>query len=613
MFPADSSLRLASGAVLIGLSALMSLLLALDHLVGLSLPGCGEGGACQQAANSFWGKIRLGGFEWPVSYLGTAYFLSMLAAWIAVRGAAPPIMRYIVRLGALVSLGFCVIVLVERVFCSYCIAAHIGNFAFWMTVESTRAPTARPRRAVTTIATVFALVTLALSVWDRQTRAALRESAERERNVVAHEIIAGAQPQPTPSVSEQAPATEPEPRPPFTGRYRMGPAEAPIRIVMFTDYQCQDCYNLEQQLQELHETRNDISISVKHFPFNSDCNPEVSRTIHRNACWAARAAEAAGALWGPEGFWKMHVWLFERRGVFKTTAELEEGIRQMGYDPAGFVKAMSSEDTLQAIRGDALEAKQLGLYFTPMIFINGVEMRGWTAPGALIRTVEQVAATNPPSRSAAFDRPPLAFEKHVADWRAQPKISLPPDPDPWVLGPTTATVKIVMWGDLQEPWTGQADAIIRAFVARHGDAQYTYRHYPFNSDCNPNVKDRRHPDACRAAMAAEAAGRLAGNDGYWKMHAWLMENQQRFSDEALRAAATEMGIDSDALLAAMAQDDVQTHILQDLRAGKQLPQLRHGMPRGIYGVPTIFVNDRYVPRWRIEDQPVLNAILEDAE
>jgi protein-disulfide isomerase len=398
----------------------------------------------------------------------------------------------------------------------------------------------------------------------------------------------------------------------FTGRYRVGPAEAPIRIVMFTDYQCRDCYDIEKQLQKLYNTRSDISISIKHFPFNSDCNPKITKTQHPNACWAARAAETAGMLWGPEGFWQMHVWLFDRRGVFESTRELEDGIREMGYDPAGFVSVMSSDETLAVVRADAEQAKKLGLHFTPMILINGVELKGWTAPNALIRTVEQVAATNPPARSAAFDRPPLAFEKYVADWREQSQLSLPADKQAWVLGPEQAAVEIVMWGDYQESGTTEADALIRALMAGRSDVQYRYRQYPFNSDCNPNIKTQRHPQACRAALAAEAAGRLAGNDGYWKMHVWLMENRQRFSDEALRTAATELGFDANALFAAMEQDDLQANILDDIRAGKRLPRLRHGMPPGLYGVPTIFVNNRYVPRWRLGDQPVLPDILVEA-
>jgi hypothetical protein len=57
---------------------------------------------------------------------------------------------------------------------------------------------------------------------------------------------------------------------------------------------------------------------------------------------------------------------------------------------------------------------------------------------------------------------------------------------------------------------------------------------------------------------------------------------------------------------------LQANILDDIEAGKQLPQLRHGMPAGLYGIPTIFVNSRYVPRWKLDDKPVLNEILLDA-
>jgi predicted DsbA family dithiol-disulfide isomerase/uncharacterized membrane protein len=606
---AAPALQRAAGAAFLGLGTLMSLLLVLEHFGGLSLPGCGEGGGCEQALDSVWASVRVGGFEWPVSFLGLAYFLSAFVTWIAARGGLPQTFRYLVRLAALGSLGFCVILVLERTFCPYCIAAHIGNFAFWITMESVRIPLSRPRLTVISAVTLFVLVTAALGTMDVQHRAAVRRKAETERGA-ATELIIGQSREQRPSPAEPGLSETDDPL--FTGRYLIGSAEAPIRIVMFTDYQCQDCYNIERQLKELHATRSDISISIKHFPFNSDCNPHVTRSMHSNACWAARAAEAAGMLWGHEGFWRMHAWLFDRRGVFETTAELEDGIREMGYDPTGFTHVMSHEKTLKAVRADAAEAKRLGLYFVPMIFINGVELKGWTAPNALIRTVEQVAATNPPARSAALDRPPLAPEKYVADWREQPQISLPRNAQEWTLGPEDADIEVVMWGDYQESGTRAANAIILAFAAGRSDVGYTYRHFPFNSDCNPGLKERRHPDACQAALAAEAAGRLGGNEGYWKMHAWLMENQQPFNDEALRRAAVDMGIDDGALFSAMTEDGLQANILDDIRAGDRLPKLRHGMPPGIYGVPTIFVNGRFVPRWRLDDRPVLNDILSEA-
>ncbi len=648
--PSTSPWLLVLGAMFAGFALVMSLLLVLEHFGGLSLPGCGPGGACDQAAESVWGKVKLGDFEWPVSHLGLAYFGAVLAAWLASRAATPSVFRYLVRIGALGSLGFCAIIAVEWLLCVYCLAAHAGNFAFWIAVERARSRPARTRLAVLSFIGVFALLTgvLGMLEWqhrDRVLRKGEEELAEATQSIIershraaepatqpaAAEPVAPAVPVTTepaatepaatpPAPSATAPSvdqpvaatTEPAPSPPFVGRYRFGPEAAPIRIVLFTGYQCRDCYSIEQQLMQLMAERNDISVSIKHFPFNKECNPFVERDLHPNACWAARAAEAAGILWGSEGFWKMHHWLFSKHGVFETTAQLEAGIRELGYDPTGFVAVMSGEEPLRRIREDVEEGKALGLFFTPMIFINGVELKGWYAPNALLRTVAEVAATNPPARTAHHDHPPAALEKCVADWRDQPVRPLPADAQAWVQGAADGAIRIVVWGDYQERYTAEVDAIIRAFVARRGDAGYTFRQYPFNSDCNPHLNERRHPQACRAAQAAEAAGQLGGVEAFGKMHAWLMERQGNFNDEALLSVAGEFGLDADAFLAAMGSDAVQAAIADDIQAGKQLPSLRWGTPPGLHAIPTVFINSRYVPRVRLDDKSVLDLILEAA-
>lgn len=605
----------------------MSLMLVLHHFGGAGLPGCGEGSDCDQAANSVWGKIPLGGYQWPVSFIGLAYFFGLLVTWIVARGRFPRGLRFIVRFGVVVSLGFTVILISKGMVCPYCLGAHIGNLAFWIALEMSR--TASPwRLAVPGGAAVFVLVTAVLGVIDAQHRKSVLEKAEDQRSASTQAMIERASPSESPPPQEGAEdsevldllglrsAVEPEesqsPQRGFTGRYRVGPEEAPIRIVIFTDYQCRDCREIERQLTRLYDERTDISISVKHFPFNSQCNRYVSKTLHPNACWAARAAEAAGKLWGPEGFWKMHKWLFDRRGVFETNRVIEDAIREMGYDPTGFVEVMTSAATLDAIRADTDEAKDLGILFTPMIFINGVELKGWNVPNALVRTAEEIAATNPPARSAAFDRPPLAHEKYIDDWRQQPRLDLPPDSQPWTRGPDDARVRVTIWGDYQERGTAQADSIVRAFASGRTDVLYAYRHFPVNSDCNPKVKGSSHPYACRAAKAAEAAGAVAGRDGYWRMHVWLMENRDAFGDQALREAVDDLGLDEDAFFAAMDDDALMENVADDVRAGGLLPSLRHGMPPGVFSVPTIFVNERYVPRWWLDGRSILGEILAEA-
>lgn len=602
-----SPAALTAGAVLAGVGACASLLLALQYLGTVHLPGFAPGGWCTQPGVIAWDRIRSGGFEWPTSYIGLAYFLAVLAAWLAARGAVPRALRYLVRFGALVSLGYVIVIVVTAKACPYCVAVHVGNFAFWLVMEVARTRPTPARISTITAGGVFAVVTIALGVAHARHRAPASAQAESDRGGTVQATTAPSKPEPVAPAASQA-ATEGA----FTGRYPVGPAEAPIRIVVFTGYQCTDCATVEKQLEQLRATRNDVSISIKHFVFNSDCNPYVLRSLHVNGCWAARAAEAAGKLWGPEGFWKMNVWLFNHSGLFDSIQELEAGVRELGYDPAGFVAAMQGEDTLRAILFDEEEAEQLGLFFTPMVFINGVELRGWYATNAVIRAVEQVAASKPPPRSATFDRPPSALEKTIADWREQPQLVLPSGKHARTMGPAEARIKVVLWGDYQEAGTTEADAIIRTFAAGRDDVQYTYRHYPFNSECNPQLQEQRHPNACRAARAAEAAGRLGGDAGFWKMHVWLMENRLQFNDATLRAAVAQMGLSVGVFFGTLEQSDLQDNILDDVVAGTQLPQLRLGAPTGVFSIPTIFVNGRYVLRWKLGDKPVLGDILAES-
>src|SRR4029077_11544325 len=99
--------------------------------------------------------------------------------------------------------------------------------------------------------------------------------------------------------------------------YRRGSERAPIRLVLFDDYECKDCHETELQLAEALQGRSDISVSPKNYPLCKDCNRTIkSAHFHDHACRAAEAAEAAGILGGNEAFWKMRDWLVARSALF---------------------------------------------------------------------------------------------------------------------------------------------------------------------------------------------------------------------------------------------------------------------------------------------------------
>ncbi len=594
------AVRVTVGAVLLLIAAGASLLLAIQSLGSVPLPGCGLESACGRAVNSVWGKVP--GLGWPTSYVGVAYFLGLLAAWFARSGLVPAALRWVVRLGAVASIVLVGAMVQGGYLCPYCFAVHVANFTFAALLEiggrrvtEDAAPQPNPGLSLGVFAGGFVVASAVLAFAHFRHEGAIRASDERDLDASTKQIVDGA----------KAPDGEaPPPGPPFTGRYRLGPEEAPIRIVIISDYQCPDCRQIEQQARQVLANRDDVSFSAKHFPFCMDCNRlvDASRNLHPNACWAARAAETAGMIGGNDAFWKMHHWLFDRGGSF-TDAEIPSGLVELGFDPAPFLSRMQSDEPLRLVLEDIEEAIGLGLRQTPMIFINGVELLGWRAPDALIKAVDQVAATNPPARTAAWDRPPNALEKHIRDWRESRVVSMPPDTSAWTLGDANAPGQVVIWGDYQEPYTAELDRRVRAVIGNAPGVHYAFRHYPIDQSCNGAASRTMHPNACRAAQAAEAAGRLGGADVYWRMHEWLFANIPTFSDATLRAAAAGMGLDPDALFIEMESPEVAAAINEDATAAKRL---------GLTGLPFFWVNGKKVPFWNLEGEPLPERIVEEA-
>ena len=564
------------GAALLAAAATASLSLALRHLGAGALPGCGLDSPCGRALASPWATLP--GLDWPVAFLGASHFLALGAAWLRARGAWPAGLRVVARLTGLVSLALLGALLALGEPCPYCLGAHAANLVFLLACER-RARPAPARRTVLLYLGLFLATSAALAGARGARRDADRERAEAE---LARSTAALRDPG-----AEGRDAG-------FTGRQRLGPERAPIRLVLFTDYQCPDCARMEAEAQDLVRRRGDVSLSVKHFPLCKDCNSlarEKNQNPHPNACWAARAAEAAGMVAGAEGFWRMHAWLFARGGGF-VDRELAEALPALELPPGPFLEAMNGLETLARVQADVAEGLGLGLANTPVVFVNGVELRGWRAPAALTRAVEALAATRPAAADAQADRPPAALEKALADWRLEPVL----------LPAAGAELELVLWSDYLDAPTRELDRALRAFAAAHERVRYSFRHYPLDPSCvsgAPNL----HPGACRAAGAAVAARALGGEPAAAALHAWLIERGGRFDDAALAEALGAAGLEREPFLAALAAPETRAAVAADVAEAKRL---------GIGSIPFLFVGGKRVPRWRLAGEPLLERLLDEA-
>lgn len=654
---------------LIGVCAALfaSGMLVYSHLTGAVLPGCGsvqssgggldigasDGPKSSCASNLAHPMGSLGGWKiglqalmkgqeipkiqpldavWPVSHLGATYFAAALAGWvmIGVTGLrVPRLIAWIARLGLAFSLVYLTTIVIgyvtKKEYCPYCLVSHAGNLLLWASMEIGMMQSRRSAGVIKEVGgtrvlvagmAAFAMATGALGALEfrhvEEMKAKDAAEAERTKQELAAQA-AEAQKR-----AEQAAKEEKVPWGPngFTGRYVLGPKQAQVRVVMLTDYQCPDCRFFEGEMFKLLEKYPDkVSLSVMHFPMDKGCNKYVGSTLHANACWAARAAEAAGIIAGSmaalegtdeakaanDAFWKMHKWLFSVKGEF-TSDELKAKLPELGFkDTDGFIKVMTGGRTEANVKADVDVGEALGLYFTPMMFVNGVEIRGWrTNVGALTQTVEAALAANPPAMDAKNDRPALASQKYFEDWLKEPKKNPASDRTDRTTGPQDAPVDIVVFGDYNEENTKKVDALVRGFMASK-PIRYTFRHYPGAKECNPSLPRDFFANGCMTARAAEAAAIAGGSEGFWKMHEFLFQNQQGISAARIKLGAGTLGLDSAKFEQAQADGRVNVAIQNDVMAGQGL---------GLRQIPTIYVNGKWVERWQREGDNVLERIID---
>jgi hypothetical protein len=337
----------------------------------------------------------------------------------------------------------------------------------------------------------------------------------------------------------------------------------------------------------IFEQRDDVSISVKHFPLNFECNDEIGTLkMHGNACWAARAAETAFLLGGQDGWEKMHTWLFENRGSF-TDETFSQDLTMLGFDPQQFIQTMLSQQTLQKVKDDAVDGKTLGIWFTPMIFINGVEYL-WYYGGqdSLARVIDTVA-TNSSSKVA----PPSAIEKLVEDWRVGKTHTFAEENRYSPLG--DGAVEIVVWGDYQTESTQKLDAIVKSVLKENSNASYVYRHFPIDSECNTGVENFKttYPGSCNMAKVVESVDILCGKEARWNVHTTFMTLTNVVSLQALAEIASEMCDQPASTIATVANGgDVAAILNDDIRSKVRVWRR---------SVPVLLIDGRFVPRWEL--------------
>jgi protein-disulfide isomerase len=167
---------------------------------------------------------------------------------------------------------------------------------------------------------------------------------------------------------------------PTDGFPSIGPADAPITLVEFGDFQCPFCRQWEQQTYQplLAAYPGKIRFVFRDFPLTS---------IHPNAMPAAEAAQCANEQ---GAFWKYHDKLFGSENlsddVYKQYAQ------DLNLDMTKFNDCLTKHTYSQAIQTDSDFAVNMGVNSTPTFFVNGLAIIGAQPLNAFTSVIDKELA-----------------------------------------------------------------------------------------------------------------------------------------------------------------------------------------------------------------------------
>ncbi|MEW5855615.1 MAG: thioredoxin domain-containing protein [Myxococcota bacterium] len=153
-------------------------------------------------------------------------------------------------------------------------------------------------------------------------------------------------------------------------RMTYGPASAPVKIVEFTDVRCGHCRQLSETMHEIQKLSppGSFSVEARHFPLDSECNPEVKFTDGTGLrCLAAKALICVEK--DPK-FWDIHSKLFQEQESLSKQRVMEI-VLEANTSRKALEECIASKKTDELLKQDIAYAMAYDLEGTPLVIING--------------------------------------------------------------------------------------------------------------------------------------------------------------------------------------------------------------------------------------------------
>jgi len=168
--------------------------------------------------------------------------------------------------------------------------------------------------------------------------------------------------------------------PPVNDRdHILGPADAPLTLVEYGDYECPYCGMAYPIVEAVRSRMGDnMRFVFRHFPLTQ---------LHPHAQHAAEMAEAAGER---GRFWQMHGMLYQNQHALEDR-DLILYAAQIDIPPEWATTAIHTHAFAPRVREHFLSGVRSGVNGTPTFFINGVRHDGGWDERSLFAAVQNAA------------------------------------------------------------------------------------------------------------------------------------------------------------------------------------------------------------------------------
>jgi protein-disulfide isomerase len=157
----------------------------------------------------------------------------------------------------------------------------------------------------------------------------------------------------------------------------LGPDEAPVTIIEFSDYQCPFCRRAEPVIQQLLERYpSEVRFVFRHFPLDR------IHSLARGAAEAAACADEQGR------FWEYHSGLFAAGAKFDAES-LQQHASDAELDLEAFRICVEERRFQADVEADLADGREAGVTGTPAFFVNGIRMRGARPLDDFVAIIEQ--------------------------------------------------------------------------------------------------------------------------------------------------------------------------------------------------------------------------------